>query len=260
MRKYILSLILFFLFAGGSPCQAEDKWLESRSTHFIVYYMNASSDFIQKVVDESEGHYNDIAESLGFNRFDFWLWDNRAKVYIYDSVDAYRATGQPEWSGGASIPEQKLIYSYPTAQGFFEHLLPHEIGHIIFREFVGFNNSAIPGWLDEGVASYQESMNDRGMKIAINTAARQNRLIGINDLFSLDPYSMRDTNMVNLFYAQSVSLVDYLVKEFGRDKFVTFCQDLRDKRDFRRALSSNYPFSGIQEFEEGWKKHLRNYE
>lgn len=136
-------------------------------------------------------------------------------------------------------------------------MLPHEIGHIIFREFVGFYNNAIPDWLDEGVASYQESLNDPRMKMVIDAAVRQDRLIGLNKLFSMNPYSMQDTDMVGLFYAQSASLVDYLVKEFGRDKFVTFCQDLRDKKDFQRAMFSNYPFSNIRELEEGWKKYLR---
>jgi hypothetical protein len=238
----------------GLPAHAEDKWQESKSTHFIIYYNNASQDFIQKVVDESEKHYNEIAGSLGFNRYDFWLWDNRAKIYIHDSANLYQsATGQPGWSGGMSEPAQKVIHSFIMAQGFFEHLLPHEIGHIIFREFVGFFNDAIPDWLDEGVVSYQESLNNPAMKMAISKATSQGRLIGLNKLFSMKPYSMQDTDMVGLFYAESASLVDYLIKEFGRDKFVAFCQDLRDKKNFLRALSSNYPFSNIYEFEEGWK-------
>ncbi|MBU2258636.1 MAG: hypothetical protein KJ926_05895, partial [Candidatus Omnitrophica bacterium] len=231
MKKYLFLLLPVFILFQSSPVQAEEKFQEYRGTHFIVYYKNASLDFIQKVVDKSEAYYNDIAESLGFNRYNFWLWDNRAKIYIYDNAKAYQATGQPEWSAGSAIPQRKLIASYPMAEGFFEHLLPHEIGHIIFREFVGFNNNAIPDWLDEGVASYQESLTDPRMKMVINSAVSQGRLIGLNKLFGMNPYSMHDSDLVNLFYAQSASLVEYLIKEFGRDRFVTFCQDLRDKKD-----------------------------
>lgn len=254
------SLLLFplLIFSSGNlSAQAKDKWQESKSTHFIVYYKNTAEDFIKRVIDQSEAHYNGIAESLGFNRYDFWLWDNRAKIYIHDDSNVYQAAaGQPEWSGGMSVPAQKIIHSFPLARGFFEHLLPHEIGHIIFREFVGFYNNAVPDWLDEGVASYQESLNNPKMKMVLDAAKSQGRLIGLDKLSSIDPYSMQDTDMVNLFYAQSASLVEYLVKEFGRDKFVTFCQDLRDKKGFQGAMSSNFPFSNIQEFEVGWKKYL----
>ncbi|MFH1398143.1 MAG: peptidase MA family metallohydrolase [Candidatus Omnitrophota bacterium] len=258
MKKYLVVLSLFCLSFGNLSAQETNKWQESRSTHFIVYYKSASPDFIQKVIDKSESFYNNIAESLGYNRYNFWLWDNRAKIYIHDNLNGYRsATGQPGWSAGISNPEQKIINSFPYAQGFFEHLLPHEIGHIIFREFIGLYNNAVPVWLDEGVASYQESLTDSRMKLIVNNAFSQNKLIALKQLFGMNPYLMRDTNTIGLFYAQSASLIEYLVKEFSRDRFVIFCQDLRDKKDFQKAMSSNYPFSNIQELEEGWKKYLK---
>ncbi len=258
MKKYSFFLLLFFLLFRVLPAQAKDKWQEYRSTHFIVYYRSASEDFILKVIDKSEALYNNIAESLGFNRYNFWLWDNRAKIYIHNNLNDYRvATGQPEWSAGISNPQHKIINSFPYAQGFFEHLLPHEIGHIIFREFIGLYNNAVPVWLDEGVASYQESLTDSRMRVIVNNASSQNKLIALKQLFGMNPYSMQDADMIRIFYAESSSLVDYLVKEFGRDRFVIFCQDLRDKKDFMSAMSSNYPFSNIQELEEGWKKHLK---
>ncbi len=66
-----------------------------------------------------------------------------------------------------------------------------------------------------------------------------------------------DKVSINTAAVENPKLIEAAAKEFGRDKFVTFCQDLRDKKDFQRAMSSNYPFSNIQELEEGWKKYLR---
>ena len=61
-----------------------------------------------------------------------------------------------------------------------------------------------------------------------------------------------------LFYVESFSIVDFLIKEFGKDKFVSFCQDLRDKKNLERAIASNYPFSNIQELGVAWDKYLKN--
>ena len=55
-------------------------------------------------------NYDKIADDLGFRRFDFWLWDKRAKIYIYDDVRSYQAaTNQPSWSSGCAIIKDKII-------------------------------------------------------------------------------------------------------------------------------------------------------
>ena len=125
-------------FAGST-----ENWNTSKSSHFIVSFKNAPEKFIEELIDQAEGYYDKIADNLGFTRFNFWLWDNRAKIYIYDNAEDYRAsTKQPAWSVGSARVQEKLIYSFPYAQGFFETVLPHELGHIIFREFVGSDNPA----------------------------------------------------------------------------------------------------------------------
>jgi hypothetical protein len=62
--------------------------------------------------------------------------------------------------------------------------------------------------------------------------------------------------MVTLFYTQSYSLVKFLIAEFGKDKFVLFCQDLRDRRDLARALRLVYGFNNLDDFESAWKKYI----
>lgn len=223
----------------------------------MVYYKNALEDFIRRLTEKSEDYYDRIAQELGFRRYDFWLWDNRAKIYIYDDAKSYQdATGQPVWSVGCALAGEKTIHSYPYAEGFFETTLPHEMGHIIFREFVGFNNHAIPTWLEEGVASYQETSRRETASKIVEEAMKNGNFINLQRLATLNPQFMPDRGLVNLFYAESLSIVDYLIKNFGSDSFVTFCQALRDKKDFARALSSSYNFSNVRELDEAWLKYI----
>lgn len=257
MKSVVFLFLILAILLAQPFADASEEWKTAKSTHFIIYYKNAPESFIEKLINKSENYYDQIAEALGFRRFNFWLWDNRAKIYIYDNADDYQsATGQPSWSGGVAMPKEKIINTFPYAKGFFDGILAHEMSHIIFREFVGFDNYAVPVWLDEGVAAYQEkgkySMADSLVKEAINN----NSFIPLDKLTGLNPQGILDQAEVKVFYSEAVSIVDYLIREFGKENFVVFCQDLRDKMNLEIAVKSVYPFSNIGELQEAWKKHL----
>jgi len=68
---------------------------------------------------------------------------------IYDNADDYVQAGKmASWSHGVASPKNKVIRTFPAAHGFFDSTLPHELGHIIFREFVGFK-AQVPIWFEE---------------------------------------------------------------------------------------------------------------
>lgn len=258
MKRYILCLIIIFIFCLKTLAVLND-WRTAKSTHFIVYYKNAPRDFIEKLIDKSEDYYDEIADNLGFRRYNFWLWDNRAKIYVYDDAKEYQdATGQPAWSSGSVNVKDKIIHTFPYARGFFETILAHEMGHIIFREFVGFDNNALPVWLDEGVASYQENFRNPMIRRVVKEAIYANKLIGLEDLSKFNPQSIKDEELVRLFYVESVSVIDYLVREFGKDNFVRFLRVLRDKRNLDAAISQTYPFRNIQELDRTWQVYCKN--
>jgi len=256
-RSFILILIIVSLFLPIALAQTQD-WHTTKSTHFVVYYKNAPEGFLKRLIERAENHYDKIADDLGFRRFNFWLWDNRAKIYIYDDAQDYQAaTGQPSWSAGCARVKDKIIYTFPYAQGFFGAILPHEMGHIIFREFVGFDNYAVPLWLDEGVASYQEIIKFSMANKLVREAIDNGNFISVEKLSSFNPQLIQDKTLVNLFYAEAVSIIVFLIKEFGQDDFVYFCQNLRDKKNLEMAMASTYPFKNIQELEQAWRKYLR---
>jgi hypothetical protein len=250
-------LLVFFAFCSNSAAAQNNKWETLKGTHFIAYYQNAPKEFIEQLIDKAESYYNEIATNLGFNRYNFWLWDNRAKIYIYDSAADYAsATSQPSWSSGSTLMAAKLIHTYPNAQNFLTETLPHEMGHIIFREFVGFNNYAVPLWLDEGVASYQQKSRSPLTNSLLKEAMRKGNFIKLQDLSGFNLLRTSDVALVQLFYSEAFSIVNFLVKEFGKDKFVLFCQNLRDKGNLERALASAYPFSNLKELGSAWERYL----
>ncbi|MGD0336482.1 MAG: peptidase MA family metallohydrolase [Candidatus Omnitrophota bacterium] len=255
MRKITLFLLLSSFMCG--ICFGAEDWNTVKSTHFIVYYKKSPEDFVSKVSQEAEEFYDKITSDLGFNRFDFWLWDNRAKIYIYDDAAQFQAvTGKPAWVGGFVVPATKTIQTFSYAKNLFDYILAHEMGHIIFREFVGFSNYTIPLWLEEGVASYQEKAKYSGLYPLLALWRSDSSFMDMEKLSQFSTLSTLDAKTAQVFYVEAFSVVDFLMKEFGRDKFVLFCQNLRDKNDFQRALVSTYSFSNIGELDSAWQKYL----
>lgn len=255
----VLAVLLTAILGFSHLAVAADNWQAAKSTHFIVYYKEAPESFIERITNKAEDYYTEITDDLGFTRFDFWLWDKRAKIYIYDNAQDYQAsTRQPDWSQGAVIPKEKIIYSFPEASEFFEVTLPHEMAHIIFREIVGFDNYAVPAWLDEGVASYRMSRNSRLADNLLRQAIEEGSFMGIEQLSGFNPVVSSDKKTIDLFYAAAASIIHYLFEEFGQDDFVYFCQALRDKKNLDNALSASYPFNNAAELGRAWQKYLKN--
>jgi hypothetical protein len=261
MKRIAIVFLVLAGFYGIAFTADAEKWQTAKSTHFIVYYDKAPQDFLNRLISSAEEYYDKIANDLGFRRYDFWLWDDRAKVYIYNDINAYRSgTGQPNWSAGVSYvtrQKEKVISTFLDEKGFFDTILPHEMGHIIFREFVGFYNSAVPLWLDEGVASYQERGKRALARLVVEKAAKDNTLISLGALSNFNPYLNTDEARVALFYLESLSIVDFLINRFGSEKFVFFCQVLRDKKNLPKALVYAYSLQDIQELDRAWQGQIK---
>lgn len=249
-RFFLLSVGSFFLFSICFAVNADENWDIRKSTHFIVHYKfrDVYNDYVSKVITKAEGYYRAITNYLGFRRDDFWTWDDRCRIYIYPSQEEYQAnTSTPEWSTGSVHIISKEIATHIKDEKFLNFILPHELGHIIFREFVGFSNN-IPLWIDEGVAVLQEK--DRSGYLAIAKQIVQGKkCIPLENLSRIQDYSQIDPV---IFYSESASIIEFLLEKFGRPKFVNFCRRLRDSKDWETALFKTYPFSNLSELEEAW--------
>ncbi len=261
MNNYI-ALIMCLVMTGHCLYAGEDRddWNCAKSTHFIIYFHSAEQRFINRTISEAERCYEEIAEDLGFRRYNFWTWDKRARIYIDDSAEEFHARpGQQAWTVGYAVPRAKAIYSYQDAPRFLDQVLPHEMTHLIFDEMVGYDNQAVPVWLKEGVSGYVEYSRARSMSQPygiIVKAIRQGRLMSIQDLEDYDLQQSLDQEAVQLYYAQAFCAVHFIIEEFGEDGFTYFCELLRDRRDLLRALRAAFSFADLEEFNQEWMKFI----
>lgn len=254
----ILSLVVFF---GFGVAGAQDEWRQSNSEHFNIYYKKFDRDFLSQLKQRSETLYRVITDDLGYRRFNFWTWDNRAGIYIYnDKEDFLKSTGYSEWANGVSHPMIKKIESYyGAADNFFDTVLPHELGHLMLREFVG-GEADIPLWFDEGVASRAESGSSEYSGKAVKQAINDKSFIPLGRLSAIDIRNEKGQKLVQLFYAESFAAVDFLIRRYSRDRFMSLCRDLRDGKSFSEALYRNYYRKTLDDLNVEFKEYLTGAE
>lgn len=259
LKNRIVPMFFFFVFFS-SLCFAQVTqllWEVKKSEHFNIYYRGVSVQYVDEVIKKSEACYRDITQELGFTRYsDFWTWDKRAKIYIFSNKDEYvKITNQPVWSAAGTNIFTREIYGYMGMDNFFDIILPHELGHIIFREFVG-NKKRLPVWLDEGISSYLEKdyRQDRLVvaKVLIKTAS-------FMQIPELGRMKRGGIFMPDIFYAEAASIIEFLLRTYGKDKFVEFCRKLRDLRSDQKwevALKQVYKFDSVEDLNKAWMQFL----
>ncbi len=252
----VAGLLLVGFILGPALCQ---EWRELRGDHFIIFY-RSDERFAAEVARRAELYYTQIASDLGYARYsNFWQWEKRVKIYIYPAQAEFLAeSGQPEWSHGMASYTKKAIYTYISHERFLESLLPHEITHLIFRDFVGLHGT-IPLWLDEGVAQWEEPDKRAIAKQAARYLIETGKWIPLADLTSIDIRDSSDAERVQAFYMQAVSLVDYLIRAYGPSEFTEFCRELRDGKPLEAALRAAYTNSidSLPELEAKLKRYVQ---
>jgi len=296
--KNIIILLLLFTAALTRPVFSQ-QWEELKGEHFIVYFTlsqpqaalysgankeedEARKKFAKANLDKAEDYYSLIATDLGYPRYsEFWTWEKRVKIYIYPDKESFlKATDQPKWSHGMADYNKKQIVSYLSSGTFIDTILPHEIAHLIYRDFVGFEGE-IPLWLDEGVAQWEEAGNKEKIKSMIKELYSKDAIVSIDDMMRVDvrrikendrvfirPTTTKDGNpgvlildsgtFVNTYYIQAASLVGFLIEKFGSVEFANFSRQLRDGKNLEDALTSVYHthIRSLKELEDRWRKYV----
>lgn len=255
MFKRLLILLSALSFVGGSVSAAE--WSEEKSDHFIVYYKSAPERFVQSVIERAEEVYEKTTTVLGFTRYKGWTWDGRAKIYIYDDAEDYKNSSGYDWSAGVVTTQTRTISTYPSANGFFDSLLPHELGHIIFRDFVG-SGADVPLWLEEGIAMAQEEGRRWGSDDRVRRAMEAGSFISVPDLSSLSLTNSSPRELVDLFYDEAASLVNFLLEDGEMYRFSRLCDGLKDGKRFEQALKKAYmKYPTLGDLDEAWRSALQ---
>ena len=185
-------------------------------------------------------------------------------VYFADQGAYLNATQQPEWSKGFSISHLasvnlRMIISYRGQKDFLSTVLPHEIGHLILHDFV--KGRKIPVWFDEGLAQLEEENNSPEHKTIVARLAVSGKTIPLEELNGYEAKAQSDPMQAAIFYAESLYIVDFLVKTYGKSAFTELCRQLRDGAPFDHALRvAYYPtITSMAALQGKWRSYMADF-
>jgi len=257
------SLFLIVLF-NSFPCYAQDhKEIKKnlpqtlQRMHFIIYHNDKS--YANKVSWKAEYSYKKIIRHFGIDGFRPWEEKSKCRIYLFENRDDYVGlSGAPSWSAGCAMDSPPRLFIYKGALGLLENTLPHEITHLIFHLLIP--REKIPLWLDEGMAQYEEKDWDAGhVKGYLKDCVEQGAYIHFDELFSLSNYPSKQEK-INIFYAESASIIDYLRKQQIASLYGKFILKIRHGKTVDQALKETYHpkfKNGTTDLEKYWLKYIQ---
>ena len=179
------------------------------------------------------------------------------RIYIYRNGNDMAAALSPRSEGydervltlGVAVADDTLLLlgNQPSIQ----QTVAHELSHIVVGLATKNPYSPIPRWLDEGLAMYAEGELPADNAAALQDAINRDALISVR---SLSGYTGQ-ASQVDLYYGEVYSLVQFLLRTYGRDKMAQLLQVFQQGTYQEDALQQVYGLS-LDSLDSQWRQSL----
>ena len=169
------------------------------------------------------------------------------KIYIYaNQKELLSALMFPqEWTGGIAFTQFGTIAvpldpeADSAAFNYGKKTIAHELTHLVTYQMTFNPYNDIPLWLNEGLSVYSEGELDAYRQILLNKAIAEDKLISVRSLCGSFP---TDYEQALLSYAQSYSLVKFLITNYGSDRMLQLLATFKQGSSYNGALEKAYGF------------------
>lgn len=251
-----------FVAGDGSETTTEPKsftyldnrfnWQKLEEDPFIIYWYEGDLPFAREVLDAAQAGTIEILDLLQQPES-----TEPVQVFVYSSQDALQTTlisTNQSWVAGHAAPELgSAVVSLPPGvdQSLeIQRQIPHEIAHIMIYRYMGAEYRYLPAWVSEGIASLMENYNRPEYNVLLENAVRDRALIPLSQLCNVFP---TDPDLVQLSYAESYSILNYIREEYGvtgvQALIAAYDQGVSCDRGVEIALGKN-----LTQLERNWKQ------
>jgi len=226
-------------------------WQTLTEGDITLYWYEEDESFAKELMDACQQGLARLTRDLGTNP------QNSIKIYVYASArDLQEAMIFPqEWTGGAAFTEFGIIAIgiSPDKVDWGKGALVHELNHLVVHQATFSPYGRLPTWLDEGLAMYNQGDLDPYFRARLDRAISENKLISVRSLCSL---FSADTEKACLSYAESYSLVEYLLHNYGGNKMLNLLTLFKQGNTYDEALTRVYGFD-VDGLDAHWRETLR---
>jgi hypothetical protein len=225
-------------------------WQSLTEGNLTIYWYEGNQSFAAELMAAAQQALVRLEQNTGARL------KKPAEIYVYaNSGDLLGALVFPqEWTGGVAFTLYNIIAIgiTPNNIDWGKSAISHELTHLVVQQMVSNPYTGLPTWLDEGLAMYAEGALDIGFTSRLMNAINKGRLIPVRSLSS--PFST-DAETAYLSYAQSYSLVEFLVTEYGQDRMQILLTTFSKGSSYDEALESAYGFN-MGELNTLWHDHV----
>jgi len=226
------------------------NWQNLNKSDLTLFWYEGDNSFAQELIGACEQGLARLTRDIGTYP------EKPIKIYIYSSAnDLQGAMIFPqEWTGGVAFTEfgTIAIAISPARIDWGKRALVHELTHLVVHQAIFSPYGTLPTWLDEGLAMYNEGELDPYFRAWLDAAISENKLISVRSLCS--PFSA-EPEKAYLSYAQSYSLAEYLLDNYGQDKMLSLLTLIKEGGSHDGALTQVYGFD-IDGLDIRWRETL----
>jgi hypothetical protein len=202
-----------------------------------LFWYAGGDSFARELMDACEEGLARLSQDIGTYP------ERPIKIYIYASTSDLKGAMifPQEWTGGVAFTDFGIIAISisPSELDWGKRALVHELTHLVVRQATFSPYGRLPLWLDEGLAMYNEGELDPVFRSYLEEAILEDELISVRSLCS--PFSAYSAK-ASLSYAQSYSLVEYLLDNYGQGKMLDLLALLKQGSTYDEALTEVYGF------------------
>jgi hypothetical protein len=245
----------------GNEFRTETEWLtwidsvhewDAMSSGLVtVHWYEGDGTFARTLLSAASQAFGRLADELGTQP------KTEIHIYVYDSTEAMRQAVlyEPGWTGGLAFSNQGIVIIGISTEDleWGKGAIAHELAHVFVGTLVSHCYSYLPSWLSEGLAVYAEGGLDEGSREQLDEATSDNSLFSVralNDAFT------EQEGRAFLSYAQSFSLVSYLMEAYGRAKMLELLEAFQAGYRADHALLQVYGFD-VEGLERVWRLAIK---
>jgi hypothetical protein len=225
-------------------------WEALTEGQITIYCYQDDWDFVLELMISAQEALERLADDTGA------VLDRPAQLYIYaNSLDLQGAMIHPqEWTGGVAYTRHGIIAIgiAPTNISWGKRAISHELAHLVVHQMTLNPYNTLPTWLDEGLAMYAEGEIEGAFIGYLERAIDNDSLISVTSISS--PFSAR-SDMASLGYAQSASLVRYLIERYGQPKMLELLNTFKESSGYDEALEAVYGFD-MDGLDSLWREYI----
>jgi hypothetical protein len=229
--------------------KSEERLTSRTSAHFTVKFDGEADQATWATVLEIlEEAYREIGQKFGH-------FPSKTIVVVLHAKSSFQsATGSPVWADGLfdptlgriQVPTQNAL----TDPAWLRRVLRHEFVHALLHDQLGPAGSAIPTWLNEGLA--MELSGDHWSDLD-QTMKQKFTPIPLPALEG--PWGGLSSDAATVAYLEANSAVHYLIDRFGMHRVQELLTQLKARQALSAAMQSQLSLS-YEQFQSMWVDQL----